>query len=334
MDDCLLSDEQWSELSRAIYVYDQQGDRTTLNQVLVFILKSLVESIDDQDDPTATPNKNDEDFIEKQLVIALIECELAELIDANNCPRWCCRQRRQRIQPAKAFDNTNSGFISKEQIQTCFGAHISERKMAELLQFAETKDNGHINYREKGTTVDRLIEIFNYDILELNPLKQKLGYVSTNGNFYPRLGYRSSLDRLLLLVKTKMNLRMNSLVVPANHIEYDIAQKLTELWENTPTVSNHNNAPILISWIKNIVENLKRPKNKFSYDHHIQQFALLLLILGSRNCYEFLRLNLYGALPHITNLELLKDSSDLIYYKNIYSYMIINTYFHRKIQLI
>ncbi|CAF1356469.1 unnamed protein product [Adineta ricciae] len=170
MDDCLLSDEQWSELSRAISVYDQQGDRTTLNQVLVFILKSLVESIDDQDDPTATPNKNDEDFIEKQLVIALIESELAELIDANNCPRWCCRQRRQRIQPfvrnahrfsdylinlarAKAFDDTNSGFISKEQIQTYFGAQISERKMAELLQFAETKDNGHINYREFATMV-------------------------------------------------------------------------------------------------------------------------------------------------------------------------------------
>ena len=101
MDDSLLSDEQWSELSRAIYVYDQQGDRTTLNQVLgkihvenlanfvdfliiVLILKSLVESIDDQDDSTATPNKNDEDFIEKQLVIALIESELAELIDANS----------------------------------------------------------------------------------------------------------------------------------------------------------------------------------------------------------------------------------------------------------
>ncbi|CAF1369941.1 unnamed protein product [Adineta ricciae] len=35
-----------------------------------------------------------------------------------------------------------------------------------------------------STTVDQLIEIFNFDILKLNPLKQKLGYVSTNGNLY------------------------------------------------------------------------------------------------------------------------------------------------------
>ncbi|CAF1313926.1 unnamed protein product [Adineta ricciae] len=80
-----------------------------------------------------------------------------------------------------------------------------------------------------STTVDQLIEVFNCDILELHPLKQKLGCVSTNGNFYLRLGFRNSLDRLLSLIKTKMNSRMNNLIVPVNHIECDITQKLTEL---------------------------------------------------------------------------------------------------------
>ncbi|CAF3933165.1 unnamed protein product [Rotaria sp. Silwood1] len=50
----------------------------------------------------------------------------------------------------------------------------------------------------------------------------------------------------------------------------------------------------------------------FVYDIHIQQFALLLFILGGRNCYEFLRLNLPGALPHnISNLELLMRNQEV-----------------------
>ena len=57
--------------------------------------------------------------------------------------------------------------------------------------------------------------------------------------------------------------------------------------------------------MNNILRNLEKSKNKFNYDGHIQQFALLLLIFGGRNCCEFLRLNLPGTLPHISNIELL-----------------------------
>ncbi|CAF4259283.1 unnamed protein product, partial [Rotaria sordida] len=52
-------------------------------------------------------------------------------------------------------------------------------------------------------------------------------------------------------------------------------------------------------------------KNKFSYDNHIQQFALLLLILSGRNYYEFLRLNLPAALPHISNIESLMKKQEM-----------------------
>ena len=64
-------------------------------------------------------------------------------------------------------------------------------------------------------------------------------------------------------------------------------------------------------WINNIFENLKKSKNKFSYDEYIQQFSLLLFILGGRNCYEFLRLNLPGTLPHVSNVELLMKKQDV-----------------------
>ncbi|CAF4947348.1 unnamed protein product, partial [Rotaria socialis] len=62
--------------------------------------------------------------------------------------------------------------------------------------------------------------------------------------------------------------------------------------------------------MKNTFENFKKQKNKFTYDNLIQQFALLLFILGGRNCYEFLRLNLPAALPHVSNVELLMRNNE------------------------
>ncbi|UJR36348.1 hypothetical protein I4U23_029075 [Adineta vaga] len=127
------------------------------------ILKSVIESLDEHDDTTI-----DSDTMGKQLVIVLIESELAHIIDTNNCPSWCCRRHQQRIQPyaqnnhrfsnylinlarAKAVDKNSTGFISKELIQRCFGTQLSERKMAELLQFVEINNDGHINYKEFAT---------------------------------------------------------------------------------------------------------------------------------------------------------------------------------------
>ncbi len=90
--------------------------------------------------------------------------------------------------------------------------------------------------------------------------------MSVDGNFHLRLDIRNLLDRLLLLVKSKKNLLVKTL-----ELTYD--------------------------------SNFKKTKNKFSSDSHIQQFAMLLFILGERNCYEFLRMNSPNALPHITNIE-------------------------------
>ncbi|CAF1124164.1 unnamed protein product [Adineta ricciae] len=123
----------------------------------------------------------------------------------------------------------------------------------------------------------------------------------------------------------KINSRIDN-VTSFNHIEYDIEQKLLDLWKNTSSVSNLNDIPMFILWIKNIIGNLKKPKNKFSYDHHIQQFALLLLIQGGRNCYEFLRLNLYGALPHITNLELLMRNQNVKINEGQFRFDLLNEY--------
>ena len=104
-------------------------------------------------------------------------------------------------------------------------------------------------------------------------------------------------------MKAKKNSHAKNLELTTKQMENDLSKKLIELWKRNFQSSNNTSVPILVPWIDNILENLQKTKNRFSYDYHIQQFALLVLIFGGRNCYEFLRLNLPAALPHISSLE-------------------------------
>ena len=128
--------------------------------------------------------------------------------------------------------------------------------------------------------------------MELSSIKRVLGFVSTDGKFHLRIGFRVALERLISLVKSKTNSYVKSCELKRDHLEHDLLDKITEIWKQGPMSSDMSDIPILIPWMKNTVANLKKQKNKFTYDNLIQQFALLLFILGGRNCYEFLRLDL------------------------------------------
>ncbi|CAF1097501.1 unnamed protein product [Adineta steineri] len=150
----ILTDEQWSQLCEAVNIFDQKGDRTILNQVLVSLMTTIIYSLDDDDE---------DDHKENELAITLIESEVAQLIDVNGGSGWFCR--RQRIQPfiqnnqtfanylinlarAKSLDANNTGFIPKQTIKNCFAAQLNEKKMAELLQFVDMDNNGNIDYKD------------------------------------------------------------------------------------------------------------------------------------------------------------------------------------------
>ena len=101
-----------------------------------------------------------------------------------------------------------------------------------------------------------------------------------------------------------MNYRIN---IKKNQIN----EKLLEMWKQTSSSSYKAYIPILFPWINNIFQNLKKTANRYRYDDYIQEFALLIFIFRGRNCYEFLRLNLPAALPHISNLELIIRGQEL-----------------------
>ncbi|CAF5152503.1 unnamed protein product, partial [Rotaria magnacalcarata] len=163
-----------------------------------------------------------------------------------------------------------------------------------------------------SVTIDQLTQVFTFEIYELKGLKKSLGFTTSDGNFHLRLGHRKLLEHLLSLVHAKKAVSVKNRELSNNFIENDINKKLIELLKHqTPNLSDGYNVSILIPWIINIFQNLKTTKNKYSYDMHIQQFALLIYMLGGRNCYEFLRLNLSGSLPHISNMESLIRNQEM-----------------------
>ncbi|CAF4007225.1 unnamed protein product [Adineta steineri] len=181
------------------------------------------------------------------------------------------------------------------------------KELSELFQVQSIREMSSLS----SVTVNQLTHILTLEITDLIDLKKSLGYMTSHGVFHLRLGHQQLLERLLSLVQAKNTSSVNNRVVSNNFIENDIYVKLTELLKHQASnLSNVHNFSILVPWIINIFQNMTTTKNRYNYDVHIQQFALLIFILGGRNCYEFLRLNLSGSLPHISSVHVIGFSSD------------------------
>ncbi|CAF1442112.1 unnamed protein product, partial [Rotaria sordida] len=94
---------------------------------------------------------------------------------------------------------------------------------------------------------------------------------------------------------------------------FSIVKKLKEeeltLSENNETqhkyISNEfiDKHPLLKSLIKWYQQNDSEDNNKANrYTESIKKFAICLYVLGSKQCYEFVRLNMPGSIPNLTTL--------------------------------
>ena len=60
-------------------------------------------------------------------------------------------------------------------------------------------------------------------------------------------------------------------------------------------------------FIDNMMKNMHQSKNNYLYSPLVRRFASTLYVLGRRNTYEFLRINLPGSLPALTTLQIYND---------------------------
>jgi len=73
--------------------------------------------------------------------------------------------------------------------------------------------------------------------------------------------------------------------------------------QNSFSIEDRNDLNFLSSFIENLSNNLTKSPNRYRYSHEIEQFALILSILGRRQVYEYVRINLPGSLPSLTTLS-------------------------------
>ncbi|CAF1495790.1 unnamed protein product, partial [Adineta steineri] len=63
------------------------------------------------------------------------------------------------------------------------------------------------------------------------------------------------------------------------------------------------------SFIDNLINNISQSPNNFRHSEPVKNFAMCLYFLGGKQVYEFIRLNLYGAIPCLSTLgELINNS--------------------------
>ncbi|CAF2139424.1 unnamed protein product [Rotaria magnacalcarata] len=81
-----------------------------------------------------------------------------------------------------------------------------------------------------------------------------------------------------------------------------------------------------LDFLSNMISNTIRSKSSFRYEQSIKDFATSLLILGGRNVYEFVRLNLPGSIPSLTSLHLILTSSKCHFIEGEFQYERLKDY--------
>ena len=79
--------------------------------------------------------------------------------------------------------------------------------------------------------------------------------------------------------------------------------------QNSKMARDQANLICLSSFIENLANNLVKSSNQNRYSTLVEEFAFALSMLGGRQAYEFIRINLPGSLPSITNLSDLYNES-------------------------
>ncbi|CAF1392904.1 unnamed protein product [Didymodactylos carnosus] len=121
-------------------------------------------------------------------------------------------------------------------------------------------------------------------------------------------GIENGIDYLILLLKQKkeeLAIRSES-KENEDENENALTSLSLQLYEQRYTNDDDHEQPFLFSLLKNIAQNMNQSKNHYRYNKDVERFALC-----GRNCYDFVRLNLFYALPSIITLDNIINKQNL-----------------------
>ena len=118
------------------------------------------------------------------------------------------------------------------------------------------------------------------------------------------MGLRLDFERFIAALRTASEHTQQQ--EPPGSVKDDLLslwKKLIHSHQLNERDDSQSNYSFLVVLMENILRNLVRNKNNYRYSEPVQHFAHALFILGGRNVYEFIRLNLPGALPSLSTVS-------------------------------
>jgi len=161
---------------------------------------------------------------------------------------------------------------------------------------------------------NNVFEVFQHDSATLEHLKSRIGFKLNDGTFQVKAALKIQFEYLSKLFKSKSHQQFTqSSSLSSEKInellrKYPVLLSLLNFYENESTWNDqHEFLSLFINTITKILSSSNT--SRYRYDDKLKSFAVCLYILGGKTAYEFVRLNLPGALPNLTTINTLIQSN-------------------------
>jgi hypothetical protein len=169
-----------------------------------------------------------------------------------------------------------------------------------------------VNSADSLLGIHDLFAFFHHDSPDLLPIKNKVGITLANGSFLVKEGLLFQANSFIQNLQSlqQKNLSMsNDLIISSTLLDqHPILRLIICFFENSSSQSNDFSFKLKYTVIETIISNHYRAKSRYCYNNSIRDFASCLFILGGRNVYEFIRINIPGFLPSLPVIESSLDS--------------------------
>ena len=163
--------------------------------------------------------------------------------------------------------------------------------------------------------IENIFSFFDYESQYLRSIKEKIGIYLNDGSFIVKPGILIKVNTLLkalqnldeshtLTTTTNPNIILSGVTLE----KFPFLQQIIQFLQNSDDAYK-SELIFLYEFIENTFSNLTQSKSRYRYNDHIKRFGLTLFLLGGRNLYQFIYLNLPGALPHVSSLQKTIDES-------------------------
>ncbi|CAF4850214.1 unnamed protein product, partial [Rotaria sp. Silwood1] len=150
------------------------------------------------------------------------------------------------------------------------------------------------------------------------PGKDNLG----NYSFFIMPGIRLKLEKFIRSLRALLTTTdsTSSLAVTPLTISSGLLQRFPFLIDLIYCLESHLLTDFSLDFISNLLSNITCTKNAFRYQQSVKDFAASLYILGGRNVYEFVRLNIPGSIPCLNSLRSILTSSKTNFIEGEFQY--------------